>query len=237
MNVYSTCPWGFLSTVMRNVWYLTSVSDNKSKQTNKKTWIEPWDFLFSSLWAGCHFTLGEAVYTSVFLSWRCSDLLNTSVWFLIILEESVFILMLCFLDLPILLPFWFGPWRNPPIAAFPMSLYLAFSILCGTFFFLPVWSQHILMSETFRELAWCIVLLLRQKHIILKLESTVHASWREEEKRNYKPSILCGGLFFNLISSFILHISEFIETGFFICLCILSPYQMIWSYVATLIIP
>lgn len=48
-------------------------------------------------------------------------------------------------------------------------LYLVWHIL------LPSCVHHdILMSEAFREeLAWCIVLLLRQKHVILKLESIV----------------------------------------------------------------
>lgn len=118
--------------------YLTTVRDNRSKQTNRKAWVEPWDFLFSRLWAGCHFTIGEALCTSVFLSWRCFNLLNTAVCFLIMLEKNVFILTVCFSDLPILFPFWFGLKRNPPITAFPNYLYHAFSILCGTFCFLPV---------------------------------------------------------------------------------------------------
>lgn len=56
-------------------------------------------------WHGYHFTLRGTVYTSVFLYWWYFSLLNTGVCFLIILEENVFILKWCFLDLPILFPF------------------------------------------------------------------------------------------------------------------------------------
>lgn len=115
------------------------------------------------------------------------------------------------------------------------TLCVLFSLFCvahsASFLCAP---RHVLMSEAFRgDLVWCIVLLLRQKHIILKLESAVCAPWREEEKRNNKPSTSCGGLFKSHFKFYITY--KWIHWNrFFICLCILFPCQMIWSYVTTL---
>lgn len=173
------------------------------KQTNKKTWAESWEFLSAPAWHRCdavqrgredlsvgwhdyNFTLGEAVYISVFLNWGYFSLLNTGIYFLIILEENVFILKCCFLDLPILFPFSVSDLKEVLLPLRFPSLCILLSLICVVH---PASSQfarwYMLMSEAFIEkLVWCIVLLLRQSHVTLKLENSLCPMKRGGKKKS-----------------------------------------------------
>jgi len=120
MNDRNTRLWGFLSVVMRNVsdtiwWGITTANEQKDPSRIMRislcsctapVWCRARGREDLSVgWRGCRFALGEAVYNALFLSWGYFSLLNTGVCFLILLEENMFVLKWCFLELPILFPF------------------------------------------------------------------------------------------------------------------------------------
>lgn len=224
MNVYSTCPWGFLSIGRRNVsgtWQLLGITKvNKQKALRFSVLqsvgclpLHPWRTTLSFCFPQLEVSQ-SAEHWCLFLNHlrrKCVHIYSMLFRF----DYSISILVWT------IKKFSYHCISQLFVCCFLFCVAHSASFLCA-----PRHPYVREFGEGLREeLVWCIVLLLRQKRVIWKLESIVCAPWREEEKRNYNTYLMWGDFFF------IWHISEFIETGF--SYAFVFPCQMIWSSVTT----